>query len=99
MPMLPASMAASSLRMSPNRFSVRITSKSAGRATSCMAALSTSRCSSLTSGNSRAVSTTTSRQSCETSRMFALSTDVTFFRRVRAASNATRAMRRISATE
>ena len=49
-PIEPAIIAASSERMSPNMFSVRITSKSAGRATSCIAALSTSMCSSCTSG-------------------------------------------------
>ena len=49
-PSEPVSIAASSLRMSPKRFSVRITSKPAGRETSCIAALSTSRCSSATSG-------------------------------------------------
>ena len=49
-PRLPVSIAASSLRMSPKRFSATITSKSAGRETSCIAALSTSRWSSVTSG-------------------------------------------------
>ena len=49
-PIEPVIIAASSERMSPNRFSVMITSKSAGRLTSCMAALSTSMCSSATSG-------------------------------------------------
>ena len=53
-PSEPVSIAASSLRMSPNRFSVTITSKSAGRETSCIAALSTSRCSSSTSACSLA---------------------------------------------
>ncbi len=43
MPSEPVSIAASSLRMSPKRFSVTITSKDDGLATSCMAALSTSR--------------------------------------------------------
>jgi hypothetical protein len=45
-PSEPVSIAASSLRMSPKRFSVTITSNSAGRETSCIAALSTSRWSS-----------------------------------------------------
>ena len=49
-PSEPVSIAASSLRMSPNRFSVRITSKSRGPETSCIAALSTSMWSSSTSG-------------------------------------------------
>ena len=48
MPSEPVSIAASSLRMSPKRFSVTITSKLVGPETSCMAALSTSRCSSST---------------------------------------------------
>ncbi len=51
-PSEPVSIAASSLRMSPNMFSVRITSNSAGRDTSCIAALSTSMCSSGTSSPS-----------------------------------------------
>src|SRR5436190_8813662 len=45
----PVSIADSSLRMSPNMFSVRTTSKWAGLETSCIAALSTSMCSSSTS--------------------------------------------------
>ena len=52
MPMDPASTAPSSLRMSPNMFSVSTTSKRRGLRTSCMAQLSTSMCSSATSGNS-----------------------------------------------
>ncbi len=51
-PMEPASMEASSVRMSPNIFSVTMTSKSRGRCSRCMAAESTSMCSTLTSGNS-----------------------------------------------
>ena len=54
-PIEPVSIAASSLRMSPNMFSVRITSKWRGAAISCMAALSTRRCSSSMLGNSRRV--------------------------------------------
>ena len=54
-PIEPVSIAASSLRMSPNMFSVRITSKWRGAAISCIAALSTSRCSSSTLGNSLGV--------------------------------------------
>ena len=80
-PSEPVSMAASSLRMSPNRFSVTITSKSAGRETSCIAALSTSRCSSGTSGNSSACTrVTVSRHSREVSSTLALSTLVTLVR-------------------
>ena len=93
-PSEPVSMAASSLRMSPNRFSVTITSKSAGRDTSCMAALSTSRWSSGTSGNSSArTRVTVSRHSREVSRTLALSTLVT---RLRLDVKATRAIRSIS---
>ena len=96
MPSEPVSMAASSLRMSPNRFSVTITSKSAGRETSCIAALSTSRWSSGTSGNSSACTrVTVSRHRREVSSTLALSTLVTF---VRALRNATRAIRSISPT-
>ena len=54
-PIEPVSIAASSLRMSPNMFSVTITSKWRGAATSCMAALSTSRCSSSMFGYSLGV--------------------------------------------
>jgi hypothetical protein len=49
MPSEPVSIADSSERMSPNMFSVRITSNLDGSATSCMAALSTSMWSSSTS--------------------------------------------------
>jgi 3-isopropylmalate dehydrogenase len=48
--------------MSPNMFSVRSTSNSAGRAISCIAALSTSTCSSSTFGWSPPIRCTTSRQ-------------------------------------
>ena len=96
MPSEPVSIAASSLRMSPNRFSVTITSKSAGRETSCIAALSTSRWSSGTSGNSSACTrVTVSRHSRDVSSTFALSTLVTL---VRALSKPTRAIRSISPT-
>ena len=96
MPIEPVSIAASSLRMSPNMFSVTITSKDVGLETSCIAALSTRTCSSGMSVNSRWWrSTTVWRQSREVSRTLALSTLVTF---VRAASKAERAMRSISST-
>ena len=62
-------------------FSVSTTSKSAGREISCIAALSTSRCSSRTPGWSRATRSTVSRHRREVSRMFALSTEVTRPRR------------------
>ena len=95
-PSEPVSIAASSLRMSPKRFSVTITSNWAGAATSCIAALSTSRWSSGMSGNSSACRrVTVSRHSREVSITFALSTLVTW---VRADRNATRAMRSTSAT-
>ena len=77
-PIEPVSIAASSLRMSPNMFSVRITSKCRGAAISCIAALSTSRCSSSMFGNSVAwTSRTTSRHSRLVSSTLALSTLVT----------------------
>ena len=75
-------------------FSVTITSKSLGLETSCIAALSTSTCSSGTS-KSAATSTTVARHSREVSRTLALSTLVTLRR---AAPKATRAMRSISVT-
>ena len=79
MPIEPVSMAASSERMSPNMFSVTITSKWVGAETSCMAALSTSTCSSSTWENSLACSSlTTWRHSLEVSSTLALSTLVTF---------------------
>jgi hypothetical protein len=90
-PIEPVIIAASSLRMSPNMFSVRITSKSAGRETSCIAALSTSRCSRTASGGADAV--TISLQNRLVSSTLALSTLVTL---LRAALKATRAMRSIS---
>ena len=76
-------------------FSVRITSKWRGEDTSSIAALSTSTCSSAMWGNSReCTSDTTSRHSRDVSSTFALSTLVTL---ARAASNAARAIRSISA--
>ncbi len=105
-PIDPVSIAASSERMSPKRFSVSSTSKLAGALTSCIAALSTSRCSSCTPVNSRACTLmTTSRHRREVSSTFALSTLVTFApdpadpARRPAASNATRAIRSTSTTE
>src|SRR5207302_10497572 len=59
----PTSIDASSVRMSPNRFSVRTTSNAAGRRIKSMAKLSTSMCVKLTSGNRGATLDTTSRQS------------------------------------
>ena len=79
--------------MSPNMFSVTITSNCSGVRTSCMAALSTSMSSISTSGYSRATSWTTRRHMRDVSSTFALSTDVSRPRRARASSNARRAMR------
>ena len=94
MPSEPVSIADSSERMSPNMFSVTMTSKCRGAATSFIAALSTSRCSSSMLGNSAAcTSRTTSRHRRLVSSTLALSTLVT---RERAAPKATRAMRSIS---
>jgi hypothetical protein len=93
-PSEPVSIAASSLRMSPNMFSVSKTSNSAGLETSCMAALSTSMCSSGVSSPA-AMRSTVLRHRREVSRMLALSTLVTLRR---ASRNATRVMRSISAS-
>ena len=97
-PSEPAMTAASSDRMSPNRFSVTRTSKPAGHFASIIAALSTSRCSSSTSGKSAWTSSVTLRHRRLVARTFALSTWVTFLRRVRASSNARVTIRRISAS-
>ena len=78
-------------------FSVTTTSKSTGRLISCMAVLSTSRSSSSTSGySSEPTRCTISRHMRLVSSTFALSTLVTLLRRLRAASNAWRAMRSTS---
>ena len=92
-PRLPASTAASSDRMSPNRFSVTMTSKSAGRRTSSIAHESTSWWLSLTSGNSAATSSATVRHRRDVARTFALSTWVTCPRASAASSNASRTIR------
>ena len=72
--------------MSPNMFSVTITSNCAGSEASCIAALSTSMSSTWTSGYSVATSATTRRQRRDVSSTFALSTEVTWPRRERASS-------------
>ena len=77
-------------------FSVRITSKLEGRDTSAMAAESTYMCDSSTPGKSFATRFTTSRHKRDESSTLALSTDVSFFRRRCANSNASRAMRSTS---
>src|SRR5690606_20606191 len=74
MPIEPVSMAASSDRMSPNRLPVTMTSNSLGARTSCMAALSMYMWERATSGYSLATSITISRQNCEVSSTFDLST-------------------------
>ncbi len=96
MPIEPVSIAASSLRMSPNRLPVTITSNCLGALTSCIAALSTYMCSSSTSGYCACTPLTTSFQNWKVSSTLALSTLVTFLRRFLAAWNATCAMRSIS---
>ena len=98
MPSEPAMTAASSDRMSPNRFSVTSTSKPAGHLARVIAAESTSRCSSSTSGKSAWTSSVTLRHRRLVARTFALSTWVTLRRRPRASSNASVTMRRISAS-
>ena len=97
MPSEPVICAASAERMSPNMFSVTTTSKSAGRLISCMAVLSTNRSSICTSGySSSPMRCTISRHMRLVSSTLALSTLVTLPRRLRAASNAWRAMRSTS---
>ena len=86
--------AARSLRMSPNMFSVTMTSNRSGAVASCIAALSTSMCSTLTSGNSGATSLTTRLHIRDVSSTFALSMDVSALRRVRASAKARRTTRR-----
>ncbi len=98
-PSEPASIEASSVRMSPNMFSVTITSYSRGFASRCIAIESTSWCSRVTSGNSsRARRSVVSRHSREVSSTLALSTEVSLPRRARARVQACRTTRSISAT-
>ncbi len=87
------------MRMSPNMFSVTMTSKVDGRRMRCMAQASTSRFSKAMSGNSVATRTAVSRQRRLLSRTFALSTEVTCLRRPAASRKAARTTRSISATE
>src|SRR5438309_2151854 len=79
-PIEPANIEASSVRMSPNIFSVTITSKLEGCLINCIAQVSTKRCSSDTSGYASAIRSAVRRQSREVLRTLALSTDVTFLR-------------------
>ena len=75
--MEPPRAAASSLKMSPNRFPVRITSNCMGRSSICMAALSTYKCSSVILGYWRATRVTVLLQSADVASTLALSTLVT----------------------
>ena len=96
--MLPLIMDASSERISPNIFEVRITSNWPGLRTSCMAQLSTYKWFSSTSGYSCATLSTVARHRRELSSTLALSTLHSFRERFCAMENATRAMRSISGT-
>jgi len=87
---------ASSVRMSPNMFSVTITSKSVGRRMICIAALSTNMKSTVTSGYSQAVRWAVSRHMRDVSNTLALSTTVRCRRRVPASRKATRSTCSIS---
>jgi len=80
-PIEPQTAPASSERMSPNMFSVRITSKRLGSCASSIAHASTYRWSSLTEGNDPAIRSTVVDHSCEVSSTFALSTRVSLPRR------------------
>ena len=95
-PIDPVNIDASSDRMSPNMFPVRITSNCFGARTSCIAALSTYMCDSSTSRYSLPTSITTSRHTILVSSTFALSTEQSFRPRFLAIPNATCAMRLIS---
>ena len=96
MPMEPVIMEASSDRMSPNIFSVTITSNWLGSFTICMAQLSTSISDSSTSGYSAANSCMAFFHSREESSTLLFSTLQRRFFRFRAVSKPMRPMRRIS---
>ena len=96
MPSDAVSTAASSDRMSPKMLPITITSYRVGCVTRSIAHESTSWWSSSTSGYSLPTSLATSRHSRLDSSTLALSTDVSFLRRVRASSKPTRRMRSIS---
>ena len=95
-PSEPVSCAASSLRMSPNKFSVTIVSNDCGRRTKSIAVASTSWCDSSTCGYSAASCVTVSRQRRDVSSTLALSTLKSLRPRFSAVSKPTRAMRVIS---
>ena len=100
MPIDPVSMDASSVKMSPKRFSATTTSKSAGRESRCMVAASTKRCSISKSGYSFSIIVVvTDLQSCEVAITFALSTDVSLFFLFFDKSAATLTIRSISVAE
>ena len=99
MPMLPVISLASSDRMSPNMFSVTITSNWAGSLQICMAQLSTNISRYSTSGYSAARRCITSRHRRLVSSTLALSTQVSFFWRLRAVSKPMRPIRSISCSE
>ena len=98
MPIDPASTAPSSLRMSPNMFSVSTTSKRRGLRISCMAQLSTSRWSSATSGIlGRDLSDHLAPELRVLEHVGLVDAGDLLRRRLRASSKAMRAMRSISA--
>ena len=92
-------MEASSERMSPNIFSVTMTSNWAGFLTICMAALSTNISLYSTSGYSSFRRCITARHRRLVSRTLALSTQHSFLRRLRAVSKPMRPIRSISCSE
>ena len=99
MPIEPVSIAAASDRMSPKMLLVTMTSNCLGARISSIAAASTKRWVSSTSGYCAPTRVTTSRQSCITSSTLALSTEQSFLRRLRAQRKATWAMRSTSGSE
>ena len=99
MPMEPVIMDASSERMSPNIFSVTITSNWLGSLTICMAQLSTSMSLSSTLGYSADSLCITDFQRRLESSTLLFSTEQSFPRRFRAVSKPMRPMRSISDSE
>ena len=95
-PMEPVIIEASSDRMSPNIFSVTITSNCAGFFTICIAQLSTNISLYSTSGYSACSRCITVRHRRLVSSTLALSTQHSFLRRLRAVSKPMRPMRSIS---
>ena len=96
-PIEPASIEASSVRMSPNMFSVTITSKSAGGGRGASRRVDQRRPDARRRGTRRATSCATSRQSRDDSSTLALSTEVSRLRGAGArGAKAARTMRSIS---